>query len=85
MNKALKDIGFTRNRADHGMYAMGSGQSWIAIALYVDDLLTVSADKALTSKVKSQPSSVFKMKDLGLLEYFLGVKFKRTSSGYPMD
>lgn len=85
IDSALKNIGFKRNRADHGMYVRGTGNSWIAVALYVDDLLVVSADKNLLSTVKSQLASVFKMKDLGPVEYYLGMKITKTDSGYTLN
>jgi hypothetical protein len=73
----MTKFGFTRNKADHGVYVKGKGKDWISVALYVDDLLIISANDSEVSKVKKCLSSVFKMKDLGLVEYFLGMKFTK--------
>ena len=81
----LTKFGFTRNKADHGVYVKGKGKDWISVALYVDDLLIISANDSEVEKVKKCLSSVFKMKDLGLVEYFLGMKFTKTKTGYHIN
>jgi hypothetical protein len=82
---ALTKFGFTRNKADHGVYVKGSNKDWIAVVLYVDDLLIISANNIEITKVKNCLSSMFKMKDLGLVEYFLGMKFTKTKHGYHIN
>jgi hypothetical protein len=82
---ALTKFGFTRNKADHGVYVKGNNKDWIAVALYVDDLLIISANNSEINEVKNCLSSMFKMKDLGLVEYFLGMKFTKTSHGYHIN
>ena len=48
-------------------------------------LLIISANDSEVSKVKKCLSSVFKMKDLGLVEYFLGMKFTKTKTDYHIN
>jgi hypothetical protein len=85
IDDALTKFGFTRNKADHGVYVKGSNKDWIAVALYVDDLFIISADNSEISKVKKCLSSMFKMKDPGLVEYSLGMKFTKTNHGYHIN
>lgn len=47
----------------------------ITIIIWVDDLLIAAPSEGLIVEVKSMLSSTFKMKDLGLLKFFLGIEF----------
>ena len=51
------------------------------ILLYVDDLVIVGADVEEIGRVKSQLTASFKMNDLGILLYFLGIEVICTSEG----
>ena len=53
----------------------------MCILLYVDDLVVTDPDLAEISRVKSQLSTAFEMKDLGDLHYFLGIKVIHTPDG----
>ena len=54
----------------------------MCILLYVDDLVIIDPDLVVISKVKSQLSEAFDMKDLGDLYYFLGTEVIHTPSAY---
>jgi len=41
--------------------------------MYVDDILIISKDKAKIKALKKSLIKRFKMEDLGLVEYFIGV------------
>ena len=45
--------------------------------LYVDEMLIASKDKSLISKLKSQLSEEFEMKDLGVGKKILGMEIQR--------
>lgn len=49
----------------------------LIIAVYVDDILIVSSDGALTNRLKSVLSSKFKMKDIGEASSILGINIVR--------
>ncbi|GKA53497.1 cysteine-rich receptor-like protein kinase 8 [Tanacetum coccineum] len=56
-------------------------QRFTDVLVYVDDLLITSNDEAQIYSIKSQLSSVFHMKDLGDISYFLGLEVCRSSQG----
>ena len=66
-------LGLTKSVADSNLYyKVFDGQSLILV-LYVDDLFLTGAEK-LIEWCKQQLASEFKMKDLGLMHYFLGLE-----------
>ena len=81
IDKLLKKLGFTRFASEHGIYVKGEGENNFFLALYVDDLLLVWGDKDSLLSVKGSLSEHFKMKDLGLGLYLLGLEIRRRSGG----
>jgi len=66
--------GYTRSRHDNCVYfKQYSDGAFIYLLLYVDDMLIASKDKSLISKLKSQLSEDFEMKDLGAAKKILGM------------
>lgn len=49
--------------------------------VYVDDIIILSSSSQATNKLLEQLSRVFAVKDLGALNYFLGIEVHHTSSG----
>jgi len=49
------------------------------LCLYVDDLLITRSNEKLIHEFKKDMKKEFEMTDLGLLTYFLGIQFMRTS------
>jgi len=69
---------YTRSRHDNCVYfRQYSDGSFIYLLLYVDDMLIASKDKSLISKLKSQLSKEFEMKDLGTAKKILGMEIQR--------
>ena len=44
------------------------------VGVYVDDLIITGGDANTVTKFKKQMLSTFKMSDLGLLSYYLGLE-----------
>ncbi|VVT56888.1 uncharacterized protein SAPINGB_P005375 [Magnusiomyces paraingens] len=82
---ALVKLGFIRNESDYGVYTKGSGSTMVIIALYVDDLLISGNSSEVIAKTKSSLSSMFKMKDLGPVEQFLGMRVKQSPYHITVD
>ena len=59
-------LGFVRSKVDHSVYSKHIGDHFINIVLYVDDMLLIVNNKDVIKEVKSQLSSKFDMKDLGM-------------------
>jgi hypothetical protein len=55
------------------------------ITIWVDDLLIVGKDERDITNVKGKLASEFEMKDLGRLEYFLGMRISRENGNISID
>jgi hypothetical protein len=60
------------------------GSSYIALLVYVDDIVLESNDLNAISDITQLLNDQFKLKDLGTLKYFLGLEIARTSQGISM-
>lgn len=74
----LNSIGFTKSKADHCLFTKGRAENYIAIIVYVDDLLIIGQDEIGISKVKKVLDEAFRVRDLGQARYFLGVEIARS-------
>ena len=81
LSSTLKDQGFKRSEADHTLFTLQSSKGIIAILVYVDDLIISGNDKEGIQDTKTFLKSVFDIKDLGILKYFLGIEICRSPEG----
>ena len=69
----LKSINFCQSANDPCMYSSSGGELFF-IAVYVDDIILACKSKYNISEVKSLLMSKYQMKDMGKLQYFVGVR-----------
>ncbi|KAL3338038.1 hypothetical protein AABB24_030290 [Solanum stoloniferum] len=74
-------IGFTNSRCDNSLFIYSKGLDMAYILLYVDDIILIASSDALRCSIMALLSSEFPMKDLGLLNYFLGIAVTRHKGG----
>ena len=77
---AITTFGFTMSEEDHYVYVKRSGRSFLILSLYVDDILLAGNDMHLLMMSKDWLFSNFEMKDLGEVNFILGVKIIRNRS-----
>jgi hypothetical protein len=77
----LLSHGFTQSKADYSLFTRQDGSSFIALLVYVDDILIASSDIAAVTKLKQFLDAQFKLKDLGPVRYFLGFEIARSTQG----
>ncbi|TXG54083.1 hypothetical protein EZV62_019339 [Acer yangbiense] len=75
---AINKFGFQQSRADYSLFTKVCGDSFTAILLYVDDMIITRNDPKAINDVKTFLGSCFKLKDLGVLKYFLRVEIARS-------
>ncbi|XP_019188312.1 PREDICTED: uncharacterized protein LOC109182618 [Ipomoea nil] len=78
---ALQSMGFKQSIPDNSMFTKGEGHSFMALLVYVDDIVVASADIKAIQEIKGQLNAKFQIKDLGSLKYFLGLEVARQGKG----
>ena len=53
----------------------------MVVGVYVDDLVIIGASYEDIKKFKMEMADVFRMSDLGLLRYYLGIEVRQTAAG----
>ena len=66
-------MGFTKSESDANLYHIVVEGKLLIIVLYVDDLIMIGDDKLIKS-CKEDLAREFKMKDLGLMHYFMSME-----------
>ena len=70
--------GFVQIKSDTATYTKGKGTKQVVLALYVDDMLIMSASEEEVGAVKKELSTEYKMKDLGEVDVILGMRVRRS-------
>lgn len=70
----VKGLGSKQCMTDKCIYVKIFGDKIIYLLLYVDDFLISCNDRNLLGQVKEKLMMEFKMRDLGPVSYFLGIK-----------
>ena len=81
----IKSIGFTQSILDNCLFVKTVGEETCLISLYVDDILIAGSDPKMITQIKSEFTSHYEMKDLGELNYYLGMKVTRTADYIQLD
>jgi hypothetical protein len=55
------------------------------VGVYVDDLIITGSDRDNIMSFKEEMAAAFKMSDLSLLHYYLGIEVKRSTSGISLS
>ncbi|GJX48354.1 putative RNA-directed DNA polymerase [Tanacetum coccineum] len=72
--KALFDLGFKGSKTDPSLFIYSCGHALLYIRVYVDDIIVTGNNKGTIENIISQLGSAFALKDLGPLNYFLGIE-----------
>ncbi|KAM1025660.1 hypothetical protein ACFX2C_038786 [Malus domestica] len=80
LHGALPSLGFVGSKSDHSLFVK-KDPHLVFILVYIDDILVTGISPQAYKHVIDQLSTLFPIKDLGPLHYFLGIKVKRSSKG----
>ncbi|KAL0348035.1 UNVERIFIED_CONTAM: putative mitochondrial protein [Sesamum angustifolium] len=80
MSKLL-DFGFRQFSHDHCLSLKAEGNDFLALLVYVNDILLTGTSIPLLKGVKSYLDKLFNIKDLGHPKYFLGLELAHSQHG----
>jgi len=81
----VKSAGYIQSKANYSLFTKSQGKKFIAILIYVDDILLIGNDLHEIKLLKSHMLKHFLIKDLGELKYFMGIEFSRSKRGIFMS
>lgn len=81
LRTALSRYGFYQSHVDNTIFTFRKGDDILFMLVYVDDNLVASNNATLCASFRICLDRCFRLKDLGLLKYFLGIKFTRSLEG----
>jgi hypothetical protein len=77
LNKHILSMGFIRTVSDACVYTHNINGFDITIAIYVDDLIIACSDLDTIKLVKAQVAERYKVKDMGEMDWYLGMRYTR--------
>jgi hypothetical protein len=79
-------LGFQRCPSDPAIYCRNEkGRDRLVVGIYVDDLVITGSSRVAIQKFKLDMTKLFRMSDLGLLHYYLGVEVKQQPDGFVLN
>ncbi|KAJ0790830.1 putative RNA-directed DNA polymerase [Helianthus annuus] len=83
--RALLEVGYIQSKADYSLFTHKAGNLFVAILIYVDDVIITGNNSIKIEETKAYLDKRFSIKDLGPLKYFLGIEVARTSEGIVLN
>uniref|UniRef100_A0A2N9J542 Reverse transcriptase Ty1/copia-type domain-containing protein n=1 Tax=Fagus sylvatica TaxID=28930 RepID=A0A2N9J542_FAGSY len=81
LNSRLNDLGFLPSKSDSSLFILRTPHLTCFVLIYVDDIIIMCSDSSTITSFISQLGTEFAVKDLGPLNFFLGVKVLPVSDG----
>ena len=85
LDDTLLSLGFQRSPSEHAIYVRQRGDDQLTIGVYVDDLVITGSNTDDIKEFKKEMAAAFKMSDLGLLHYYLGIEVKQSAEGISLS
>ena len=81
LSTALISCHYKQSPSNHSLFIKSAGSSFTALLIYVHDVILTGNDLAEIDHIKQLLDNRFKIKDLGKLKFFLGLKVARSNFG----
>ncbi|GMP56799.1 hypothetical protein CsSME_00021139 [Camellia sinensis var. sinensis] len=79
---AITELGFHPSASNSALFLRHTLTGFVALLLYVDDMIITSSDSSVISEIKQHLFRTFEMKDLGPLRYILGIEVASSPKDY---
>lgn len=77
----LIQLGFQTSKCDPSLFTFASGGHHVIMLVYVDDIIITGDYLPLIQELTSKLNDQFALKQLGDLEYFLGIEVQKLRNG----
>jgi histone deacetylase 1/2 len=81
LKSALVSYGFTASKCDPSLFMMKTGTVHIMVLVYVDDIIVTGSSMTHIQQLISTLNAEFALKQLGTLDYFLGIEVFHLNNG----
>ena len=81
LSNLLLTCGYSHAHADHSLFIKAHNSEFIALIVYVDDIVLTGNSLAEIERIKHILHINFHIKDLGKLKYFLGIEVAHSDKG----
>ena len=81
LSATLNSLGFHSTKSDTSLFVNFHSTYTIFILIYVDDIIITGSSLTVIQQLISTLSTCFALKDLGLLQFFLGIHVTHLSTG----
>jgi len=81
LSQQLVEFGFQESISDYSLFTLHTDTVRIFVLIYVDDILVTGSVELEITKLIQHVQSIFQVKDLGSLSYFLDVEVDRQPQG----
>ena len=77
LSQQLIELGFSESKLDYSLFTLITAQHKIFVLIYVDDIIVTGSNGLTVNDFIQQLKSKFHVKDLGPINYFLGMQATR--------
>jgi histone deacetylase 1/2 len=81
LSSKLVNLGFVASKSDMSLFIYRKSKITIYMLIYVDDIIVASSYEAATEALLKDLHQEFALKDLGDLNYFLGIEVQKVNEG----
>lgn len=81
LSNTLLQFGFQPSRCDPSLFTYVKGDAKLYVLIYVDDIIVTGSSSSLIQSLISKLNVKFALKQLGQLDYFLGIEVRHQPNG----
>jgi hypothetical protein len=85
LSDKLQSLGFSTSKVDVSLFIYRKGTIIIYLLVYVDDIINTSSSPGAIDALLTDLKADFALKDLGILNFFLGIEVKHLSNGISLS
>ncbi|KAJ0837766.1 putative RNA-directed DNA polymerase [Helianthus annuus] len=74
LTNVLIENGYVQSKCDHSLFMMSKPEITVFLLVYVDDVVITGNSEVEIKRIKHILHETFRIKDLGVLKYFLGIE-----------